>query len=300
MRKEVRPTYDEHACAFCQRSILKGEPVDRWVEPTAAEETHVVCELCSARARREGWVPESQRDMVPRASRRNDARPGLWSRLTGRAGGADRALEADAPQPPAAPADAAAAASAAPQPAPAGAEAPDAAAPPATRREPRPAADSGAPAENGAARGARGRAGRDARAGAAGGLKDRLAGRSTRRETRHVRAVPANDAVKVERALELFNGSEHVRTIAGIARSLGEPWVMAAPIAASPSEVAVVVAWELSWYRYRIDLGDGDQPVLLLEKGEEIAQLDDALKGWNAVALPDGSLAVAAGAEAGA
>src|SRR5439155_1081953 len=81
-----------------------------------------------------------------------------------------------------------------------------------------------------------------------------------RRDARHVRAVPTNAQVKVERALELFNSSEHVRTIGGIARTLGEPWVCATPLHEAPSEVAITVAWELSWYRYRVDLGGAAGP----------------------------------------
>ena len=113
-----------------------------------------------------------------------------------------------------------------------------------------------------------------------------------RREARHVRAVPTNAQVKVERALELFNGSEHVRTIGGISRTLGEPWVSTSPQPEAPSEVSITVAWELSWYRYRVDLGDADDPVTLVSKGQELEELDAALRDWNASALPDGKLAV--------
>ena len=113
-----------------------------------------------------------------------------------------------------------------------------------------------------------------------------------RREARHVRAVPTNAQVKVERALELFNGSEHVRTIGGISRTLGEPWVSASPLPEAPSEVSITVAWELSWYRYRVDLGDADDPVTLVSKGQELEELDGSMRDWNASALPDGKLAV--------
>src|SRR4051812_43539038 len=116
--------------------------------------------------------------------------------------------------------------------------------------------------------------------------------RDPRREARHVRAVPTNAQVKVERALELFNISEHVRTIGGIAKTLGEPWVSAAPLAEAPAEVSIVVAWELSWYRYRVDLGDADDPVSLVAKGQELDELDESMRDWNATALPDGRLAV--------
>jgi hypothetical protein len=114
--------------------------------------------------------------------------------------------------------------------------------------------------------------------------------RSRPKDPRHVRAVPTNDEVKVERALDLFNGSEHRRTIAGIARTLGEPWVSAAPDAAIPSEVSIVIAWELSWYHYRVDLGAEQDPVNLLAKGQELEELDDPLRDWNATASLDGQL----------
>ena len=43
-------------------------------------------------------------------------------------------------------------------------------------------------------------------------------------------------------------------------RTLGPPWVTARPHEGSTGEVTVVVAWELSWYQFRIDLGDADEP----------------------------------------
>jgi hypothetical protein len=113
-----------------------------------------------------------------------------------------------------------------------------------------------------------------------------------RRDARHVRAVPTNAQVKVERALELFNSSEHVRTIGGISRTLGEPWVSANPLHEAPSEVAITVAWELSWYRYRVDLGDAADPVTLVSKGQELEELEESMRDWNASALADGKLAV--------
>jgi hypothetical protein len=94
-----------------------------------------------------------------------------------------------------------------------------------------------------------------------------------------VRAVPTNAQVKVERAIELFNSSEHLRTTSGIARTLGEPWVSASPMAEAPSEVSIVVAWELSWYHF-------------VSKGQELDELDESMRDWNATCLADGRLAV--------
>jgi len=114
---------------------------------------------------------------------------------------------------------------------------------------------------------------------------------SRRKDPRHVRAVPTNAQVKIERALEMFNHSEHTRTIAGIARTLGLPWVSALPRPEAPSEVEITVAWELSWYRYRIDLGDAGDPVTLLDKGQEIEELGESQREWNASATENGQLA---------
>jgi hypothetical protein len=115
--------------------------------------------------------------------------------------------------------------------------------------------------------------------------------RAARRDARQVRAVPTTAEVKVERALELFNDSEHPRTIGGIARTLGAPWVHASPDAGAPSMVTIVVAWELSWYRYRVDLGDADEPIMLVEKGDELAELEEPLREWNSLADDNGRLA---------
>jgi hypothetical protein len=108
------------------------------------------------------------------------------------------------------------------------------------------------------------------------------------KDPRHVRAIPTTAQAKVDRALELFNGSSHQRTVAGLARTLGTPFVSAQPDAAQGSQVSVVVAWELSWYRYRVDLGDEADPVMMLDKGEEIEQIDEGLRDWNARLDPEG------------
>jgi hypothetical protein len=52
--------------------------------------------------------------------------------------------------------------------------------------------------------------------------------------------------------------------------------------------VSVLVAWELSWYRYRVDLGDEADPVMMLDKGEEIDQIEESLRAWNAELNDDG------------
>ena len=109
---------------------------------------------------------------------------------------------------------------------------------------------------------------------------------------RHVRGVPTTAEVKVERALELFNASRHQRTMAGLTRSLGPPLATAVPDPDAPSTVTVLVAWELSWYRYRVDLGDASEPVALQGKGDELGDIDEALRKWNAGLDADGRVVI--------
>ena len=113
------------------------------------------------------------------------------------------------------------------------------------------------------------------------------------RRPRHVRAVPTNAELKVERALEVFNGSEHTRTVGGIARSLGAPAVSARPLPERPSVVGIVVMWGLSWYRFEIDLSDEAAGVRQIAQGAELSELDADEQEVNAAADERGGLHLA-------
>jgi hypothetical protein len=114
------------------------------------------------------------------------------------------------------------------------------------------------------------------------------------REPRHVHAVPTSHDLKSSRAVELFNVSEHPRTVAGVARSLGAPEVSVQPSATDASQVAVVVAWELCWYRYEVDLAaDGTSGVRATGQGYELAELDPHDRVANGAADEHGLLALA-------
>jgi hypothetical protein len=128
-------------------------------------------------------------------------------------------------------------------------------------------------------------------------LRQRTAGP---RSPRHVRAVPTNAQLKIDRALDLFNASEHPRTVAGIARSLGTPHASALTSRASAAEVIVTVAWELSWYEFTVDLSDAADPVQLRSQGQELSELPEEALDWNLAVAPDGTLAPEAAEEEGA
>jgi hypothetical protein len=113
---------------------------------------------------------------------------------------------------------------------------------------------------------------------------------SSPRKPRQVRAVPTNAQLKIDRALDVFNNSEHPRTIAGIARSLGQPQASAMTSEASAAEVLLTVAWELSWYQFTVDLSDPREPVGLRSQGQELRELTDDARAWNLEADAEGKL----------
>jgi hypothetical protein len=114
------------------------------------------------------------------------------------------------------------------------------------------------------------------------------------REHRSVHAIPTNADLKMARALDLFNASSHPRTVAGVARSLGSPIVAVRPSPTEGSVVTIVVGWELSWYRFEVDLGDEAAGVRLVTQGAELSELEPADQIANAAADEQGELHLAA------
>ena len=91
-------------------------------------------------------------------------------------------------------------------------------------------------------------------------------------------------------AADLFNESAFRRTVAGIAKSLGEPKASIVPLSGTSSEVILTVAWDISWYQYRVS-PDSGQPVRLAERGHEPRELDPKFTAWNAKLTGDGRIA---------
>jgi hypothetical protein len=257
VKKELRPFHDHVSCDVCGRTILKGERTQAYLAPGGHR--NLVCELCFVRAEHAGWIRESAADQIPTGAGRAQERRAIFGRLRRRRDGSVEDSDGELVEPPFDEFDERRPLAAEPEPV---AETDGEASP-------------GTPAERRAAVPRR---------------------RDAPQDPRHVRAVPTTAEVKVERALDLFNGSEHQRTVAGLTRTLGFPWATAVPDGAAPSAVTVIVAWELSWYRYRIDLGDNADPVALQEKGDELDDIDEALRRWNAGLDEDGRLVVEGGA----
>jgi hypothetical protein len=91
-------------------------------------------------------------------------------------------------------------------------------------------------------------------------------------------------------AADLFNESAFRRTIAGIAKSLGQPKASIVPLSGTSAEVVLSVAWDISWYQYRIT-PDSAQPVRLAERGHDPRELESMFTSWNAKLTQDGRIA---------
>ncbi len=270
-RKTIVTNMAVVACDVCGRTLLRGENADVFLHGGSRR---TVCELCTSRAMHEGWIREGLDDALGRRTTERGSARSLLGRLRARRNDRDadpRTGVAPAYDPasydpdhydpgfvddvgPAEPL-AQASAPAAPSPAPAAVVPPSA---PAT-----PPAPSQSPVDE--------------------PLRER-----------GISAVPTNAERKVARALEVFNVGVHTRTVSGVRRSLGSPVVSARPSATEGSVVTIVVAWELSWYRYEVDLGDEASGVRVTGQGTELAELPQEDRTPNATADEGGFLHLAA------
>ncbi|HWQ01133.1 MAG TPA: hypothetical protein VN449_03355 [Gaiellaceae bacterium] len=95
-----------------------------------------------------------------------------------------------------------------------------------------------------------------------------------------LRRLSAEEQAQLE-AAALFNSSDAVRTVEGISRSLGDPQASVVVLPGPNSEVVITIAWEISWYQYRISVG-APQPIRLTQRGLEPSELEPAYTAWNA------------------
>lgn len=129
--------------------------------------------------------------------------------------------------------------------------------------------------------------------------------RGDHRRASPVRAGSASDAPgqssapsvadgPLQQAIDVFNAGPYTRRVASLTRSLGSPEVTVRAGEAVASCVVIVLAWELCWYTYEVDLDDlGGLQARALAQGTELSELgpDDRLA--NALADERGALALA-------
>jgi hypothetical protein len=99
----------------------------------------------------------------------------------------------------------------------------------------------------------------------------------------------------LERSLEAFNASEYPRRIASLARSLGAPEVSVA-LDEDLGVATIVVAWELCWYRYRVDPDEQQPEAQMIAEGRVLEELGRAERLGNAHADELGALSLMAAA----
>ncbi|HEY1449324.1 MAG TPA: hypothetical protein VGF47_00120 [Solirubrobacteraceae bacterium] len=97
----------------------------------------------------------------------------------------------------------------------------------------------------------------------------------------------------LQRAVDVFNVGEYPRRVASLTRSLGAPEVSVRPGEAVASSIVIVLAWELCWYTYEVDLDDMQGPeARALAQGTELSELGPEDRLANALADERGALAL--------
>jgi hypothetical protein len=256
------------ACDVCGRTILKGEQVHEYLTPQGQKLG--VCVLCRSRAEASGWIPVALAHTIaqepPTRQRRGEALRERLGRAASRARSTARTSRG---------AKQGAREEGRPREAPA--QGNGHAAPEGGGEEPRPEPPKPRPAK----RQPGPRQTKQAKARRAPST-ERAAERRQPRRRRGPEAI-------MRRAVQRFNSSDERRKVAGLIRSLGEPH--AAVRADAPRQLAVVtVAWELSWYQWEVSADADGEPVREVAKGDEVSQLADEERAWNAAVADDGSL----------
>ena len=249
-KKTIVTNQQAVTCDVCGRTLLRGERADVFL---TSGSRRTVCELCTPRAAHEGWIREGIGDesLKVRSRRGRDRGSSLFGRLRGQRRETDNPSRRHAPR------------AAADEPL----EAPIL--PYADEHEPVYVADvAPAPAPR------------------VHSTDPSLLAP----EPRNVHAVPTNADMKRARAVDVFNASDHTRTVAGVARSLGLPYVVVRPSETEGSIVSIVCGWELCWYRYEVDLADEASGVRVTAQGAELSELESADHEPNAAATADGQV----------
>jgi hypothetical protein len=269
------------ACDVCARRLLRGEHSDVFV---SAGRRRIVCELCAPRATHAGWLRESASQPVSLPPVRPRRGGGLFERLRRvaqpAAPAASEAIDGAASLGAASALDGVSSLDRA------GADTRDAAFP-----TDMPAREH-APVD-----------GRDE--AIADGFAEMTVETAPHPASASPVAAPAQMASEtapaheapsayLREALEVFNASEFPRRVAGVVRSLGAPLVTVRSAEHLASVVRIVVAWELCWYCYEVDLSEPEAQTQVIAQGTELAELAREDRVGNAAAIDGGSLTLAA------
>jgi hypothetical protein len=248
------------ACDVCERRLLRGEQPDVFL---AAGRRRIVCELCAPRAAHEGWLRETDGESVSLPPLRPRRGRSLFDRLRGAGAMKPTGTQKDAGNP---------------TPGTAAAGAPD-----------------GSDAEAYELFGGYTRAGAEPVAGDPE-LDDRSLAEQDAgfTELEPTAGEPPELPPYVEEAIAVFNASEFPRRVAGVARSLGAPEVNIRSAEHLSSVVSIVVAWELCWYRYEVDLSEPVAVAQAIAQGTELSELSREDRLANAAASESGTLLLAA------
>jgi hypothetical protein len=253
-------------CDVCERRLLRGEQPDVFV---GAGRRRIVCELCAPRAAHEGWMRETDSQslaMPPMRPRRGRSLIDRLRQVGKQPGDAPGAAAAGVSAPGEAPYDL----FAGPEHA-AGAE-PVAARPSRVQAQP-----IGSHASSAAAP-----------AAASPHDAEQLVDGASETNHAHAEVSPyLRDAIAV------FNSSEFPRRVAGVTRSLGAPMVSVRSAEHLDSVVSIVVAWELCWYRYEVDLSEPVAEAQVMAQGTELGELAREDRLGNAAATDAGMLLLA-------
>jgi hypothetical protein len=245
-------------CEVCERRLLRGEQPDVFL---AAGRRRIVCELCAPRAAHEGWMRETDSQSLSLPPMRARRGRSLFDRLrqVGRPPGEAARADAAAPEPEQQQGsydlfDGYTRAGAVP----AAAEQPE---------------------------GAGQVLDWDGSATITAAQPELQAGAIT--ESPSAAERPSS---YVEEAVAVFNASEFPRRVAGVTRSLGAPMVNVRSAEHLSSVVTIVVAWELCWYRYEVDLSEPVVEAQVIAQGTELAELTREDRTVNAAAADSGAL----------
>ena len=96
-----------------------------------------------------------------------------------------------------------------------------------------------------------------------------------------------DDEIALVEAAELFNVTQFRRTIAGVAKALGEPQASITPLSGVNAEMVLTFAWDISWYQYRVS-PESENPVRLEGRGHDPTELETSFTSWNAHMEDDG------------